>query len=483
MSVHDARRASPPVSAGPRRRMRSGGVPTHWSGDVLDRRAADAEGWDAGMRARGRSTKPALFFDEVARLRSGLGLPADERRPRCGAPSRSPTAHSRVTRRAAHAMAAVPARLHARQLASIVDDSRRTANAASSTRCGSRPEAARPRRTSSSSSRRRSTIACAASARASPRGAVSRCACCRSSRPSASRTCWPPQSSYAATRTSAVSPSPSDSSSAKQRDTRTGSHAGEIIDRVTDDPTDPDMPRRYQVLLRCPFCGSTESPDAVRPDAVGARPRVHGAASARGADGPCRSASSTRRSTARCPTVVLGTLDKAASISMQAAMRGFYGAARGTMPGTGPRVHLRAAERYAWRLPLPRLHRDHRTRSARTASCTRRPSACRTNSTCSATASVPSTRTTRHSSTRSRPTTAPSPEDHRVLGHARRARRTGRGAVPARRADVPASRPPRRPLLLVARHRCARSPLRWPRAARGDAGVRDRPVDRSRCSG
>ena len=50
-----------------------------------------------------------------------------------------------------------------------------------------------------------------------------------------------------------------------------------------------------------------------------------------------RSASSTRRYTDLLPTVVIGTLDKAASVSMQAAMRGFYGAPAGrcTVPTHG----------------------------------------------------------------------------------------------------------------------------------------------------
>jgi hypothetical protein len=94
------------------------------------------------------------------------------------------------------------------------------------------------------------------------------------------------------------------------------------------DPSDPDMPARYQVLLRCPFCGSDElhvqfnatwwTLDHVctaRGCAWGGRPLPFRIVD----DEIYRS----------LPTVVLGTLDKAATISMQAAMRGFYGAPAG----------------------------------------------------------------------------------------------------------------------------------------------------------
>lgn len=100
------------------------------------------------------------------------------------------------------------------------------------------------------------------------------------------------------------------------------------------DPNDPDMPARYQVLLRCPFCGSHDlqmrfdqkrwTLDHVctaRLCPWGVRPLPFRIVD----DEIYRS----------LPTVVLGTLDKAASISMQAAMRGFYGAPSGRCPVQG----------------------------------------------------------------------------------------------------------------------------------------------------
>jgi hypothetical protein len=100
------------------------------------------------------------------------------------------------------------------------------------------------------------------------------------------------------------------------------------------DPDDPDMPARYQVLLRCPFCGSSDlemrfDRDRWALDHVcmakdcpwGRRPLLFRIVD----DEIYRS----------LPTVVLGTLDKAASISMQAAMRGFYGPPSARCPQHG----------------------------------------------------------------------------------------------------------------------------------------------------
>jgi hypothetical protein len=108
------------------------------------------------------------------------------------------------------------------------------------------------------------------------------------------------------------------------------------------DPNDPDMPSRYQVLLRCPFCGSPDlemhfDPDRWALDHVctthacpwGRRPLLF-----RIVD------EEIYRS---LPTVVLGTLDKAANISMQAAMRGFYGPPSARCPQHGYTYAPRAA--------------------------------------------------------------------------------------------------------------------------------------------
>lgn len=104
--------------------------------------------------------------------------------------------------------------------------------------------------------------------------------------------------------------------------------------RFGPDPTDPEMPGRYQVLLRCPFCTSgdihmqfDESRWALdhvctaRDCPWGGKPLLFRIVD----DEIYRS----------LPTVVLGTLDKAASVSMQAAMRGFYGPPYGRCPTKG----------------------------------------------------------------------------------------------------------------------------------------------------
>ena len=100
------------------------------------------------------------------------------------------------------------------------------------------------------------------------------------------------------------------------------------------DPSDPDMPARYQVLLRCPFCGSDElsmrfDPQRWSLDHICPAPQCPWGGRAlpfRIVDDEIYRA---------LPTVVLGTLDKAASISMQAAMRGFYAAPYGKCPKHG----------------------------------------------------------------------------------------------------------------------------------------------------
>jgi len=99
-------------------------------------------------------------------------------------------------------------------------------------------------------------------------------------------------------------------------------------------PTDPDMPGRYRVLLRCPFCGSTDL--QMRFDArrwtLDHVCRDSGC-SWGGKPLPFRIVDDEIYRS--LPTVVLGTLDKAASIAMQAAMRGFYGPPSGRCPTQG----------------------------------------------------------------------------------------------------------------------------------------------------
>jgi hypothetical protein len=104
--------------------------------------------------------------------------------------------------------------------------------------------------------------------------------------------------------------------------------------RFGPDPTDPDMPGRYQVLLRCPFCTSGDI--QMRFDQ--GRWALDHVCIARdcpwgGKPLPFRIVDDEIYRS--LPTVVLGTLDKAASVSMQAAMRGFYGPPYGRCPQQG----------------------------------------------------------------------------------------------------------------------------------------------------
>ena len=102
------------------------------------------------------------------------------------------------------------------------------------------------------------------------------------------------------------------------------------------DPGDPDMPARFQILLHCPVCGS----DALQMRFDQTRWSLDHLCTARdcawrGRPLPFRIVDDEIYRS--LPTVVIGTLDKAANISMQAAMRGFYGAPSGrcTVQGHG----------------------------------------------------------------------------------------------------------------------------------------------------
>jgi len=101
--------------------------------------------------------------------------------------------------------------------------------------------------------------------------------------------------------------------------------------RFGPDPNDPDMPSRYQVLLRCPFCTSEQL--EMRFDrARWALDHVCTAPNCPWGARPLPFRIVDEEIYRSLPTVVLGTLDKAASISMQAAMRGFYGPPFGRCP-------------------------------------------------------------------------------------------------------------------------------------------------------
>jgi Helicase conserved C-terminal domain len=94
------------------------------------------------------------------------------------------------------------------------------------------------------------------------------------------------------------------------------------------DYRDPEMPGRYQVLLRCPFCGSDQLTMAFD-QARWALDHLCNAPGCRSGGRPIPFRIVDEEIYRSLPTVVIGTLDKAASVSMQAAMRGFYGAPAG----------------------------------------------------------------------------------------------------------------------------------------------------------
>jgi hypothetical protein len=100
------------------------------------------------------------------------------------------------------------------------------------------------------------------------------------------------------------------------------------------DPNDPDMPARFQVLLRCPFCASEQLQMRFDPQRW-TLDHVCTAQDCPWGGRPLPMRIVDEEIYRSLPTVVLGTLDKAASISMQAAMRGFYGPPFGRCPQQG----------------------------------------------------------------------------------------------------------------------------------------------------
>lgn len=97
------------------------------------------------------------------------------------------------------------------------------------------------------------------------------------------------------------------------------------------DPSDPDMPARYRVLLHCPFCGNQDlrmrfSRERWTLD------HVCETSDCRWGNGALPFRIVDNEIYRSLPTVVVGTLDKAANVSMQAAMRCFYGAPSGRCP-------------------------------------------------------------------------------------------------------------------------------------------------------
>lgn len=94
------------------------------------------------------------------------------------------------------------------------------------------------------------------------------------------------------------------------------------------DPDDPDMPARFRVLLRCPFCGSKQL--TMRFDKRRwALDHYCGAKECAWGDQPLPFRVVDQEIYRFLPTVVIGTLDKAANLGMQSAMRCFYAAPLG----------------------------------------------------------------------------------------------------------------------------------------------------------
>jgi hypothetical protein len=91
------------------------------------------------------------------------------------------------------------------------------------------------------------------------------------------------------------------------------------------DPDDPDMPARYPILLRCPFCRS-EPLDRKFNRRLWTLEHRCGKAGCPWPESALPFYIVDDEIYRFLPTAVVGTLDKAASIAMQAAMRGFVGA-------------------------------------------------------------------------------------------------------------------------------------------------------------
>src|SRR5581483_9579710 len=95
------------------------------------------------------------------------------------------------------------------------------------------------------------------------------------------------------------------------------------------EPDPDDMDGKFKVLLRCPYCRSAE---------IGTKfdrgfwtlQHVCNNPTCEGGRGPLPFYVVDEEIYRFLPTVVVGTLDKAALISMQASMRGFLGAPWGT---------------------------------------------------------------------------------------------------------------------------------------------------------
>ena len=93
------------------------------------------------------------------------------------------------------------------------------------------------------------------------------------------------------------------------------------------DPDDASWPRKYQVLVRCPYCGLASL--SMRFDKPTWRLQHECSNQACPWKGPLPFYIVDQEVFRFLPTVIVGTLDKAAVVSTQAAMRGLYGAPLG----------------------------------------------------------------------------------------------------------------------------------------------------------
>lgn len=96
------------------------------------------------------------------------------------------------------------------------------------------------------------------------------------------------------------------------------------------DPNNPEMPGHFQVLLRCPFCGAASIRMRFDQHSWRLQHVCHNSSCPR--MGPLPFYIVDQEIFRFLPTVVVGTLDKAAVISLQAAMRGLYAAPLGKCP-------------------------------------------------------------------------------------------------------------------------------------------------------
>ena len=96
----------------------------------------------------------------------------------------------------------------------------------------------------------------------------------------------------------------------------------------------PEVRRRYQILINCPFCGARNPQVVFDEDRWALQHRCLSEECVwQGAPLPFYIVD--EEIYRWLPTVVLGTLDKAANVSMQASMRGFYGPPSGICPEIG----------------------------------------------------------------------------------------------------------------------------------------------------